>query len=156
VVAREQAHNARNPDTPICECPDDEVEGNPCLEHPNASRPASVRVREVAGDHVANLCGESSVPARRTRMRVDLTDREIATMLASLRNWQIDGLNKASDGKRPGGSDPGQMLPHGRNLPDSRRVRWSKEGPNGPFAMNRYDYEPGRQAELLIGTRANL
>jgi hypothetical protein len=58
VGAREQAHNARNPDAPICECPDDEIEGNPCLEHPNASRPATVRVREVAGDHVASLCGE--------------------------------------------------------------------------------------------------
>jgi hypothetical protein len=27
-------------------------------------------------------------------MRVELTDREIATLLASLRNWQIDGLNE--------------------------------------------------------------
>jgi len=27
-------------------------------------------------------------------MQVELTDREIATLLASLRNWQIDGLNE--------------------------------------------------------------
>jgi hypothetical protein len=27
-------------------------------------------------------------------MRVELTEREIATVLAALRNWQIDGLNE--------------------------------------------------------------
>jgi hypothetical protein len=27
-------------------------------------------------------------------MQVELTDREIATILAALRNWQIDGLNE--------------------------------------------------------------
>ena len=27
-------------------------------------------------------------------MRVDLSERELATILAALRNWQIDGLNE--------------------------------------------------------------
>jgi len=27
-------------------------------------------------------------------MQVELSDRDIATLLASLRNWQIDGLNE--------------------------------------------------------------
>jgi hypothetical protein len=35
------------------------------------------------------LIGEGGEP-----VKVELTDREIATILASLRNWQIDGLNE--------------------------------------------------------------
>jgi predicted transcriptional regulator len=27
-------------------------------------------------------------------MQVELSDREVATLLAALRNWQIDGLNE--------------------------------------------------------------
>lgn len=27
-------------------------------------------------------------------MQVELTDREVATVMAALRNWQIDGLNE--------------------------------------------------------------